>query len=86
MPRDVPESPRQSKAKAKEAKKGRDSGPPTAAALAAKPSEDAKLLKKVSHVCLAINLQQQCLPAILRLRHLLSAHNSTLHTTTLCTQ
>ena len=48
VPRDVPESPRQSKAKAKEAKKGRDAGPPTAAALAAKPSEDAKLLKKVS--------------------------------------
>lgn len=47
VPRETPESPRQTKAKAKEAKKGRDA-PPTAAAIAAKPSEDAKLLKKVS--------------------------------------
>lgn len=46
--REVPESPRQAKAKAKENKKGRDGGMPAAAARTPHTSEYAQQLKKVT--------------------------------------
>lgn len=50
VPRDVPESPSTSKAKAKEAKKGQQAGHAPSAARVSKTSEDAQLLKKVSQI------------------------------------
>lgn len=52
--REVPESPRQAKAKAKENKKGRDGGMPAAAARTPHTSEYAQQLKKVT--CLHTSL------------------------------
>ena len=46
--REVPESPRQAKAKAKDNKKGRDGGMPAAAARTPQTSEYAEQLKKVT--------------------------------------
>ena len=50
MAREVPESPRQAKAKAKENKKGRDGGMPATPARTPHTSEYAEQLKKVSFV------------------------------------
>lgn len=48
MAREVPESPRQAKAKAKENRKGRDGGMPATPTRTPQTSEYAEQLKKVS--------------------------------------
>lgn len=60
--REVPESPRQAKAKAKDNKKGRDGGMPAAAARTPQTSEYAEQLKKVT--CLSTLLFCQVQPLV----------------------
>ena len=60
--REVPESPRQAKAKAKDNKKGRDGGMPAAAARTPQTSEYAEQLKKV--ICLPTLLFSQVEPLL----------------------
>ena len=65
--REVPESPRQAKAKAKDNKKGRDGGMPAAAARTPQISEYAEQLKKVT--CLFTLLFCQVQPLLFSLVH-----------------